>query len=330
MADKKTEPIEQYGLSKKDRPKTLFSKVGMVGCGSVGQAIARIISCRGIEIVFIELSERLIKQAMELIECHLDLMIQRWGMTPAEKRGILSRIRGTLDYEDLADCDLVIEAILSKSREHSVGIRKEVFKLIEQHVRPETIIATNSTTLAITELSSELEHNERCVSLHFSPISPDSGILEVARGLNTSDEAYNRVLTFGKLLSKVVIPVDESPGLISVRLLTVIINEACQIYVENVATLTDIDLTLSSSLQSKQGPFEMADKIGLDRVLRYMNNLYGEFGDIRYKANPIIKKLVRANQLGRKTGKGFYEYDANGNRIKPNTLLSKTLTERVY
>ncbi len=321
MAQANVEPIEQYGLSQKDRPKTLFSKVGIVGCGSVGQAIARIISCRGIEVVFIELSEDLINQAVDSISCQLDRMIQRWGMTPGEKRSIMSRIRGTLDYKDLSDCDLVIEAILSKSREDSVGVRKEVFRRIEKFVSPETIIATNSTTLVITELSSELEHKERCVSLHFSTTSPDAAILEVARGLYTSDEAYDKVLTFGKLLSKVVIPVEESPGLISVRMLVVLINEACQILVESVATKEDIDLTMSSSLSTRQGPFEMADRIGLDRVLRYMNNLYSEFGDIKYKANPIIKKLVRANQLGRKTGKGFYQYDANGNRIKPSPIL---------
>lgn len=321
MAQANVEPIEQYGLSQKDRPKTLFSKVGIVGCGSVGQAIARIISCRGIEVVFIELSEDLINQALDSISCQLDRMIQRWGMTPGEKRSIMSRIRGTLDYKDLSDCDLVIEAILSKSREDSVGVRKEVFRRIEKFVSPETIIATNSTTLVITELSSELEHKERCVSLHFSTTSPDAGILEVAKGLYTSDEAYDKVLTFGKLLSKVVIPVEESPGLISVRMLVVLINEACQILVESVATKENIDLTISSSLSTRQGPFEMADRIGLDRVLRYMNNLYSEFGDIKYKANPIIKKLVRANQLGRKTGKGFYQYDANGNRIKSVPIL---------
>ncbi len=319
MAEKISEPIEPYGLSKTDRPRTLFSKVGLVGCGSVGQAIARIISCRGIEVTFIELSDDLIKQSIDSIDCQLDRMIERWGMTPGEKRSIMSRIRGTLNYKDLSDCDLVIEAILSKTRESSVDVRKEVFKRIEKHVRPEAIIATNSTTLVVTELSAELKYNERCVSLHFSTTSPDSGILEVARGLHTSDEAYGKVLTFGKLLSKVVIPVDESPGLISVRLLVVLINEACQILVENVASKEDIDLTLRSSLSTKQGPFEMADRIGLDRVLRYMNNLYDEFGDKRYKANPIIKKFVRAHQLGRKTGKGFYEYDKNGNKIKSDT-----------
>ncbi len=315
MAELIVEPIEKYGLSKKDKPKTLFSKIGLVGCGSTGQAIARIISCRGMEVIFIEISEQAIKHAMDEMSRELDRMIERWGMTPGEKRSILSRIKGTLNYEDLKDCDMVIESILSKSRENAIGIRKEVFKKIEKYVRPDAIIATNSTTIIITELSSELKHGERCVSLHFSTTAPDARILEVVRGLNTSDEAYEKVLKFGKLMSKVVIPVEESPGLISVRLFVVLLNEACQILIEGVARKEDIDLAMASGFGSKLGPFQMADKIGLDKVLRWMENLYGEFGDTRYKAPPVIKKMVRANQLGRKTKKGFYVYDQNNRRI---------------
>ncbi len=316
MAELIIEPLENYGLSKKDKPKTLFSKVGVVGCGTVGQAIARVISCRGIEVVFIEVSEQAIKYAMDEMSKELDRMIDRWGMTSGEKRSILSRIKGSMNYADLRDCDLVIEAILSKTRENSIALRKKVFKEIEKNVKPETIIATNSTTIVITELSAELEHNERCVSLHFSTTAPDARILEVVRGLNTSDEAYEKVLKFGKLLSKIVIPVEESPGLISVRLFVVLLNEACQILVEGVAKKEDIDLTMASGFGSKLGPFQMADKIGLDKVLRWMENLYSEFGEPKYKAPPILKRMVRANQLGRKTLKGFYVYDQNGKRLK--------------
>lgn len=314
MAELIVEPIEKYGLSKKDKPKTLFSKVGIVGCGSVGQAIARIISCRGMEVIFVEVSEQEIKHAIDEMGKDLDRMIERWGMTPGEKRSILSRIKGTVNYEDLKDCDLVIESILSKNRENALSVRKNVFKEIEKHVSPEAIIATNSTTLVITELSAELEHSERCASLHFSTTSPDAGILEVVRGLNTSDEAYDKILKFGKLLSKIVIPVEESPGLISVRLFVILLNEACQILVEGVAKKEDIDLTMASSFGSKLGPFQMADRIGLDKVLRWMENMYNEFGDIRYKAPPMIKRMVRANQLGRKTRKGFYTYDQDSKR----------------
>lgn len=315
MAEIIVEPIEKYALSKKDKPKTLFSKVGIVGCGSTGQAIARIIACKGIEVVFVELSEQAVKHAMDEMSRYFDRMIDRWGMTPGEKRSILSRIKGTLKYEDLSDCDLVIESILSKTRENAIDIRKEVFKKIEKHVAPEAIIATNSTTIIITELSAELQHSERCVSLHFSTTSPDARIIEVVRGLTTSDEAYEKVLKFGKLLSKTVIPVEESPGLISVRLFVVLLNEACQILVEGVAKKADIDQTMASGFGSKLGPFQMADKIGLDKVLRWMDNLYGEFGDVRYKATPMIKRMVRANLLGRKSRKGFYVYDCDGKII---------------
>lgn len=315
MAELIVEPIEKYGLSKKDKPKSLFSKIGIVGCGSTGQAIARIISCRGVEVVFIEVSEQAIRHAMDEMSKDLERMIERWGMTPGEKRSILSRIKGTLNYEDLKDCDMVIESILSKTRENAIGIRKEVFKKIEKYVSPDAIIATNSTTIVITELSAELEHSERCVSLHFSTTAPDARVLEVVRGLNTSEEVYEKVLKFGKLLSKIVIPVEESPGLISVRLFVVLLNEAIQILIEGVAKKEDIDLAMSSGFGSKLGPFQMADKIGLDKVLRWMENLYGEFGDTRYKASPMIKRMVRANHLGRKTKKGFYTYDENSKRL---------------
>jgi 3-hydroxybutyryl-CoA dehydrogenase len=309
------EPIEKYGLSKKNQPKTLFSRVGIVGCGTVGQSIARMISCRGIEVTFLEISEEKIQRTYNDIGEELDRQISHWGMTPSDKRAIMSRIKGTIKYEDLNGCDLVIEAILSKNRELSVDIRKAVFKNIERHVDPSTIIATNSTTLVITELSSELEHKERCVSLHFLTTAPDAKILEVVKGLYTTPEVYEDVLKFAKLISKTVIPVEESPGLISVRLYATVVNEACEMLLEGVGTKEDIDLTMKNGLGFTFGPFEMADRIGLDKVERWLENLYHEFGDMKYKASPLIKRLVRANQLGRKTRQGFYEYDENGKRI---------------
>jgi len=315
MAKLVTEPIEEFGLSKKSRPKTLFSKVGIVGCGTVGQNIARMISGHGIEVVFVEISEAKINQAINDIGKELDNQISHWGMTPGDKRAILSRIKGSTDYDILSGCELVVEAILSNNRELSVDIRKGVFKKIEQHVDENTIIATNSTTLVITELSSELQHKYRCVSLHFLTISPDARIIEVVRGLYTSEEVYERVIKFIKILSKTVIPVEESPGLISVRLYSVLINEACEMLMEAVGKKEDIDLTMRMGLGFSYGPFEMADRIGLDKVERWMDNLYREFGDMKYKASPMIKRLVRAQQLGRKSGKGFYSYDENGRKI---------------
>lgn len=315
MPDLIVESIEEYGLSKKDRPKQLFSKVGIVGCGSVGQNIAMMISSKELEVVFIELSEEKIDYAFCRMGIELDNMIDHWGMTPGEKRSILSRIHGHVGYEHLKGCDLVIEAIRSKTREQRVSCRKEVFKNIEKYVATDAIIATNSTTIVITELSSELENKHRCVSLHFLTTSPGAKMIEVVRGLYTSDEVYDRVCKFVRMLGKEVIPVEESPGLISVRLFVALVNEACEVLMEGVGTKEDIDKTMRVGLGLTLGPFELADKVGLDKVVRWMDNLYHEFGDIKYKASPVIKKLVRAMQYGRTSGQGFYTYDMSGKKI---------------
>ncbi|MCX6258108.1 MAG: 3-hydroxyacyl-CoA dehydrogenase family protein [Bacteroidia bacterium] len=308
------EPIEKYGLSKKDKPKSMFSKVGIVGCGAVGQSIARMISSHGIDVIFIELSEGRIEQAYADISRELDNMIDHWGMTPSDKRSIVSRIHGTMRYRDLLGCDLVIESILSKEPD-SLEARKEVFKDIEKYVDPEAIIATNSSTIVITELSSELQYKNRCVSLHFSTTAPDTDLVEVARGLYTADEVYKNVLKFVQMIGKTAVPVLEAPGLISVRIYATLINEALEVLMEGVGSMEDIDITMKRGFGLPLGPFEMADKIGLDKVLQYLDNLYDEFGDKKYKPSPILKRLVRANRLGRKTQQGFYCYDAKGKTI---------------
>ncbi len=319
MAEMITEPIEKYGLSKESRPKILFSKIGIVGCGSVGQELAITASKHGIEVTFLELTDEQVRRSLEEIGKGLDNEINHWGLTPGEKNAILSRIRGTLSYADFRDCELVIETIKSKQGQSSFDLRKEVFLKIEKEVSPDCIIATNSSTIVVTELSSELVHKDRCVSLHISTTAPGASVVELARGLHTSEEAYQRVLKFVQLLEKISIPVIESPGLVSVRLFVVLLNEACETLMEGVSSMDCIDLATRSCFNMPLGPFEFADKVGLDKVMRWMENLYSEFGSSRYVASPLIKKLVRANRLGRSTRIGFYEYDADGNKItKPN------------
>lgn len=313
------EPIEKYGLSKHSRAKVLFSKIGIVGCGSVGQELVITASKHGIEVTFLELSEQLIGHSLDEIRKQLDHEINHWGLTPGEKNAIMSRIRGTLSYHDFAECELVIEAIKSKQRESSFNLRKEVFRKIEKHVSRDCIIATNSSTLVVTELASELSFGDRCVSLHISTTAPGASVVELARSLHTSDEAYDKVIKFVKLLDKILIPVTESPGLVSVRLFVVLLNEACETLMEGVSTMENIDLAMRSSFNMPLGPFEFADKIGLDKIMRWMENLYSEFGSTRYIASPIIKKLVRANRMGRTTRRGFYEYDEDGNKIVEDT-----------
>lgn len=309
------EPIEKYGLSKESRPKTLFSKIGIVGCGSVGQELAITASKHGIEVVFLELSQELVHNSLEEIKKELEHEINHWGLTPGEKTAILSRIKGTLLYANFHDCELVIETIKSKQGQSSFEMRKDVFHKIEKEVSQECIIATNSSTIIVTELSSGLKHKERCVSLHISTTAPGASVVELAKGLYTSDEAYRKVIKFVRLLEKISIPVMESPGLVSVRLFVVLLNEACETLMEGVSTMENIDLTMRSCFNMPLGPFEFADKVGLDKVVRWMENLYSEFGSTRYIASPMIKKLVRANRFGRMSGIGFYEYDAQGYKI---------------
>ncbi len=318
MAEILVEPIEGYALSKnKKKGSTLFSKVGIIGCGKEGQSIARIASWHGIEVVFLELTEEKIQTAISTINKELDNRIENWGLTPNEKKAIMSRIKGTLDYKDLADCDFVIEAIRSdhNTGARSIDERKEVFRKIEEIVREDTIVATNSTTIIITELASEMKKPERCISLHFFVTSPEAKIIEVVKGLYTTEEVYKKVCTFVKLINRDVIPVEESAGLISVRLYVTLLNEACQILMEGIATLSDIDKTMKVGLGMRFGPFRTADIIGLSKISKWMENLYEEFGNPKYKPSPLIKRLVRAKHLGKETGEGFYKYDESGNII---------------
>lgn len=325
MKEKIEEQIESYALSQKGRPKAQFAQIGVVGGGTTGQRIILMIATKGIEVTFLDLSQEKIDQAFEEMANELDSRIEHWGMTSGDKRAVLSRIKGTTEYKDFKDCDLVIECILSKVREFSVEIRKNVFKKIEESVSKDTIIATNSTTTVITELSSELENKDRCVSLHFSTTAPSASVVEVVRGLHTSQSVCDNIHKFTTLINKIPVPVDESPGLISVRLFIALIGEACDVLMEGVASKENIDLTMKNGLGLPLGPFEMADKIGLDKVVRYMDNLHKEFGDLKYKPSPLIKKLVRANRLGRKSGKGFYSYDENGNKIIEKTTVNNCI-----
>ena len=313
------EPIEEFGLSKKNVSRSLFSKIGIIGCGLVGQNIARVASFYGIEVVFIEVNEDKIREAYKNIEKVLDERIEHWGITGGEKRAILSRIKGTLDYQDLKGCDFVVEAIRAVDRGGKIKERREIFQRIEDVVEPDCIIATHSTTIVITELSSDLKYRDRCVSIHFFVNHQEARLVEVVRSLYTTDESYQKVCKFVTLINRKIIAVQESAGLVSVRIFVVLLNEACEILMEGISNIEDIDQTMKIGFGMRLGPFEVADKMGLDKIVRWMDNIYNEFGDIRYKPNPYLRKLVRAKHLGMEVGEGFYKYDENGKRIFQNS-----------
>lgn len=317
------EQLEDYALNKDTRPKTLFSRVGIVGAGTVGQNIARMVSSKGLDVVFLDLSQHRVDQAFEELAKELDRIIERWGMTSSEKMAILSRIKGTTDYNKFKGCDIVIEAVKSTTREHSHDVRAKILQNIELYVERDTIIATNSSTQVITELTADLTYKDRCVSFHFLTPEADARVVEIVKGLHTSQTAYENTIKFANLIGKKVIPVKESPGLISTRLMVPLINEACEILMQGMGKMEDIDLTMKVGFGLPLGPFEMADKIGLDKILRWCENLYDEFGDLKYKSSPLLKTLVRANQWGRRTGKGFYEYNKDGIKVLKNAILEE-------
>ncbi len=206
------EKLEDYGLAKDTKPKTLFSLVGIVGAGSVGQNIARMVSSKGLDVIFLDLSQEKIDQAYEELKKELNRMIERWGMTNSEKLGILSRIKGTTDYSKFRGCDIVIEAVKSSNREESHDLRMKILKKIEENVDRNTIIATNSSTQVITELTADLTYKDRCVSFHFLTPEADARVVEIVKGLYTSQTAYENTIKFANLIGKKVIPVKESPG----------------------------------------------------------------------------------------------------------------------
>lgn len=318
MADEIIEAIERYGLSKRNRRRTLFSRIGVVGCGKEGSVIATTAALNGMEVVFLEPNEDSIANAYSRIEEKLDKKIQNWGLTENEKKAILSRITGTTVFEDFSGCDFVIEAIRyhDQTGERRVNQRKEVFLELEKVLSPNAIIASNVSTVVVTDLASELEYKERCIGLHFLSNVPDSQIIEIVRGLYTSDNCYDKVCQFARLINHQHVSVMESAGLVSIRLFLIQLNEACGILMEGIATAEDIDRVLTVGFGHRQGVFRTADQMGIEKIVKLLENLYDEYGNIKYKPAPILLRLFRAKHFGVSCGKGFYTYDESGNRIK--------------
>ena len=315
------EKLEDYSINKKVTQKTNFlNKVGIVGCGEMGQNIAILVSNHGIDVTFIEKSNIRIKEVLIEMDQKLDEMINRWGLTSNEKRAVLSRIKGSTDFNSLKKCNIVIESISIHGYTNVISVKQEIFNKIESKVSRDCVIATNSSTIVISELASGLNHPDRALGIHFLAPALTVKIIEVVRSLKTSDESFNFVKKFARAIDKKVIEVNESPGYISTRIFVPLINEACEIFLEQVGTIEEIDETMKSGYGLMLGPFEMADKIGLDKVSKWMDNLYAEFGDMKYKASPVIKRLVRANHLGRISGEGFYKY-INGKKITNTEIL---------
>lgn len=301
--------LSEFSLGKALQSKGSIQCVGIVGCGTVGQEITLLVAKSGIEVVFVDVSNERLEEINTALSNHLDDEIRHWGMTGSEKRLVLSRIKGTTNISDLGSCEIVIEAISSRQRGTMIELRQELFKKIESVVSEETIISSQLSTLMISDLAIALKKPDRAIGLHFIDPIGKTQIVEVVMGEKSSDEAHNKISRFCGMLKRRVVNVNESPGNISTRMIIPFINEACELFVEGVASIQDIDTTMKEASGHHIGPFELADRIGLDKILKFMDNLYNEFAERKYKAPPIIKRLVRAGYLGRQTGKGFYNYE---------------------
>ena len=323
MSELIIEPLEQFGLSltAKDTKRSLFSKIGVVGCGKEGRNIVNLTASAGLDVVFMEESEERIEYVMNTLNDNLDTKVENWGLTQAEKRGIMNRIQPTLSYDDFVGCDFVVECTrFSETGRRSTQLRKNIFKKLEEVLEPDAIIATNGSTVIISELAADLEHRERCVSLYFPVSHSGANVLEIVSGMYTSEETYNRIVLFAKLINYIPHKIYESNGNISLRVLTIMLNEACQILMEGVSTLENIDRTFTVIYGQRFGIFRLADIVGIERIVSLMETMFNDYGDKKYKPNPILWKLYRTNQLGIRTGKGFYLYE-NDMTIGINTAV---------
>jgi len=321
MAETFIESIEPFGLSLKNRKKSLFSKIGIVGGGREGRNIIHLTASAGLDVTFIEINQERIDFCFERLNARFDQRIENWGLTPSEKKMILGRIKGSLDYSDLKDCDFVIECIrYDEEKRRDTELRKKVFEQLEQVVSPDAIIATNATTVVISELASRLKHKERCVSLHFPIVHTEAKLLEIVKGAYTSEEVYKKVLLFAKLIKYETIDVNESDGLVSMRIVIALLNEACQMVMENIAKMEDINRLMIVDYGMRMGIFNVADVIGIEKLVYLMEDMFNEYGDKKYKPNPIIWRLFRTKQLGRSTQRGFFLYE-NDKIVGTNPLF---------
>jgi len=317
-----TKKLEDFALSSNMKKKGGTVKAGLIGCGTLGREIAILLSKSGIEVTFIEVSQKLIDEAFQGINDQIDEAIRHWGMTSGDKRAILARIKGTLDYQDIKDSTIVIEAINTKKWIPNQPVRKEVFQNIEAVVTDDCIIASNASTVVIGDLSSVLKNPERAIGIHFISPVMDNIILEVNRCRNTAEATIDFINRFAKMIGKEIINVYGSPGNISTRLVVPMINEACSLLMEGVSTVSEIDKTMMHGYGLQTGPFAMADTIGLDKLTKWMEGLYAEYGDTKYKSSPLIRRMVRAGLYGKKAGEGFYLYKDNKRIEKQGDILN--------
>jgi len=280
-----------------------IKKVGVVGCGIMGSGIAEVCARSGYEVVVREISEELLQKGLERIRKSMAKGVKRGKLTQEEMDAALARIQGTTEMKDFAPCDLVIEAVVEK-----MEVKKQVFAELDAICPPHAILASNTSSLCITEMASATRRPDKVLGMHFFNPPPVMPLLELVRTILTSDETLQVARDFGESLGKTTVVAKDTPGFIVNLLLVPFLLDAVRALEKGVATKEDIDTAIKLGLNHPMGPLTLLDFIGLDTTLYITEAMYEEFKDPRYAPPPLLRRMVLAGHLGRKSGRGFYEY----------------------